>query len=140
MSESHAQVPFDQLDLDAYRGRNRVLLVFAPSSADDVFGRQQRDIDNYLAACHERDLVSIRLFDAEIGFAGDLPLTQTVTMQMRKRFDVLPGAFALFLIGKDGNVKLRADQQTPMSEILKLIDSMPLRQEEMQRPGGAGRT
>ena len=41
--------------------------------------------------------------------------------------------FTLLLVGKDGGVKLRRHAVTSPAEIAALIDTMPMRQEEMRR-------
>jgi len=51
----------------------------------------------------------------------------------RNRFGVLSGRFQLLLIGKDGGVKLRSEQPVPTQDIFGLIDSMPMRRQEMDR-------
>jgi hypothetical protein len=42
-------------------------------------------------------------------------------------------AFEVLLVGKDGGVKLRRDKPVAASEITALIDTMPMRQNEMRR-------
>jgi hypothetical protein len=46
---------------------------------------------------------------------------------------VKPNAFALVLIGKDGNVALRRNAVTPADTLASTIDAMPMRQEELKR-------
>jgi hypothetical protein len=41
--------------------------------------------------------------------------------------------FEVLLVGKDGGVKLRRDKPVAASEITALIDTMPMRQDEMRR-------
>lgn len=40
--------------------------------------------------------------------------------------------FAVLLVGKDGGVKLRRDKLVAVAEITALIDTMPMRHEEMK--------
>ncbi len=42
-------------------------------------------------------------------------------------------AFEVLLVGKDGEVKLRREKLVAASEIITLIDTMPMRQNEMRR-------
>ena len=42
-------------------------------------------------------------------------------------------AFEVLLVGKDGEVKLRRGKPVAVSEITALIDTMPMRQNEMRR-------
>ena len=44
--------------------------------------------------------------------------------------------FKMLLIGKDGSVKKTYLKPTPMDEIYEVIDSMPMRQEEMKSKQG----
>ena len=46
---------------------------------------------------------------------------------------IRPGSFVLKLIGKDGSVKLTASNTTSMKEIYALIDTMPMRREEISK-------
>ena len=42
-------------------------------------------------------------------------------------------SFEVLLVGKDGGVKLRSSKPVAVSEIITLIDTMPMRQNEMRR-------
>jgi hypothetical protein len=42
-------------------------------------------------------------------------------------------AFEVLLVGRDGEVKLRREKLVAASEIIALIDTMPMRQNEMRR-------
>lgn len=44
-----------------------------------------------------------------------------------------PDTFSVLLIGKDGSIKMRKDDIISTREIFQLIDSMPMRQQEMRR-------
>ncbi len=62
---------------------------------------------------------------------GDTSLS--VAPHMRCQFDVGEGEFCTILIGKDGTLKLRSTVLVSVSDIFGLIDTMPMRQEEMSR-------
>jgi hypothetical protein len=57
------------------------------------------------------------------------------TQKLRRRFGVRPGRFTVILIGKDGGVKMLREDRVELQEIFDLIDSMPMRQQEMQEKG-----
>jgi hypothetical protein len=42
-------------------------------------------------------------------------------------------AFSLILVGKDGGIKLKRSDQVDLREVFELIDSMPMRQNEMRQ-------
>ncbi len=53
--------------------------------------------------------------------------------RVRESLGVGGGAFALRLVGKDGGIKLSRDTVVSMEEIYGLIDTMPMRRNEMER-------
>ncbi len=52
---------------------------------------------------------------------------------IRDRFGISPNAFSLILIGKDGGIKLKRSDPVDLTEIFELIDSMPMRRNEIQQ-------
>jgi len=67
------------------------------------------------AALEERDLIVIRA-DA----------------QLRKKFAIPPHRFTAILIGKDGGEKARQSGELALDQFFALIDTMPMRQQEMR--------
>jgi hypothetical protein len=63
--------------------------------------------------------------------AGNQLLSEKSVQAIRKRFGVKVGTFQVLLIGKDGGVKLRSSGPVSMKDLFGLIDSMPMRQQEM---------
>ena len=67
-------------------------------------------------------------------------VVQTITPEAARRradLDVAPETtFEVLLVGKDGGVKLRSEKPVASSVITALIDTMPMRQEEMRRKRG----
>lgn len=68
-------------------------------------------------------------------FVRDLPLGEQAVWQLQEKFEIDPANFVLILVGKDGGVKLRKEEYTLMSDIFDLIDSMPMRKQEMKKKG-----
>jgi hypothetical protein len=99
------------LDLEPYRGRQRVLVLSAPTADDSRLAAMRRELREKACAAGERDLVVLE----ELGGAG----------------------FVVRLVGKDGGEKLRREAPVPVDEIFALIDTMPMRREELRRRPGA---
>jgi len=57
---------------------------------------------------------------------------------LRRRFRVEPGRLTVLLIGKDGGVKMRSTDPVSRSKIFTLIDSMPMRMQEMSVAASKG--
>ena len=120
-------------DLDAYQWKNRIILVFAPSSDSDAYKRQMQEFEGQEDGILDRDLIILELFDNGESRWGDMSLSERVASRMRRQFDVGEGEFSIFLIGKDGTVKLRSAVPVSVTEIFILIDAMPMRQQEILR-------
>ena len=120
-------------DLDAYQWKNRIILVFAPSSDSDAYKRQMQEFEGQEDGILDRDLIILELFDNGESRWGDTSLSERVASRMRRQFDVRAGQFVLILIGKDGTVKLRSAVPVSVHEIFILIDAMPMRQQEILR-------
>lgn len=126
-------------DLHAYQWKNRIILIFAPSSDSDAYERQMRKFEGQENGILDRDLIILQLFENGEGRAGDTSLSEWVAPRMRRQFDVEAGEFSIILIGKDGTVKLRSTVPVSVSEIFSMIDAMPMRQEEMRWKGKTAR-
>ena len=120
-------------DLEAFQWKNRIILVFAPSSNSDVYKRQMQEFEGQEHGILDRDLIILELFEDGESRWGNKSLSERVAPRMRRQFEVGEGEFVLILIGKDGTVKLRSNHPVAASKIFDLIDSMPMRQEEMRR-------
>ncbi|MEO0334889.1 MAG: DUF4174 domain-containing protein [Pseudomonadota bacterium] len=53
--------------------------------------------------------------------------------EVSRAYAMKPGAFKVVLIGKDGGVKATYSEPVEPDAIYELIDSMPMRQDEMKR-------
>ena len=130
------------MDLAAYRGANRLLLVFAPSASDGGARRQRELLEGHRAELEVRDLLEVRLFEDGPGDAENGPVSQRDSARLRRAFDVEDGRFAVVLVGKDGGAKFRSEEPLPARDILDRIDAMPMRRREMhekRRSEGPGR-
>ena len=126
-------------DLDAYQWKNRVIIIFAPSSNSNDYKRQMRVFEGHEDGILDRDLIVLELFENGESRWGNFSLSKGVAPQMRRQFDAGEDQFSIFLIGKDGTVKLRSVVPLSLSEIFGLIDAMPMRQEEMRRKQNSNR-
>jgi hypothetical protein len=120
-------------NLASYQWKNRVIVIFATSSASENY-RMQRDVlDNRIEGVLDRHLIVLDLFENERSRLGDLILTDDAVKKIKNIFDLKQDQFQVILLGKDGTIKLRSDKPVPASEFFELIDAMPMRKEEMRR-------
>jgi hypothetical protein len=104
-------------NLDAYRWQKRILLVFTPNEKQaDYLLQRTIEADNK-AAFNERDLILITVNDEK----------------WYRQYGVKPTAFVVLLIGKDGSPKVRDTKPFTLSRLIKIIDAMPMRIDEVNR-------
>lgn len=108
----------DSVDLSEFVWINRPLVVFADSPADPRFIQQMEFLNEGLDELRERDVVI--LTDSDRNSGSDL------------RDKLHPRGFMLVLIGKDGTIFLRKPLPWDVREITRVIDKMPMRQQEIR--------
>ncbi|MEM8789724.1 MAG: DUF4174 domain-containing protein [Pseudomonadota bacterium] len=103
----------------------RPIVVFADSANDPRLAQQLESFEARAKELEARDVVI--LVDTDPAAGDDL----------RSRFR--PRGFNVLVLGKDGQVKYRKPNPVSVKEVIRLIDRMPLRQQEMRASGtGAG--
>ena len=110
--------------LGKLRGKNRVLVLYAPTADYPEFVRQLRMLADAKTGLAERNLVQLNHTDEKMD-AGTRDY-------LRRELNVPAGAFHVLLIGKDGGVKYRSAKATDPRQLFETIDAMPMRQGEMQ--------
>ena len=104
-------------NLSSYRWTHRPIVVFANSPEDVNYTRQIKMLESGLNQLLVRDVVV---------------LTDTNPSEVSPLRELLrPRGFALLLIGKDGQVKLRKPFPWSVRELSRAIDKMPMRRQEL---------
>ena len=106
-------------NLKVYEWSHRPIVIFANSDRDPNFISQMEFLSEDIRALQERDIIV--LIDTDPNLSSSL----------RKK--LRPHGFAFILIGKDGQVKLRKPSPWNIREIARVIDKMPIRQQEITR-------
>ncbi len=118
LSRDELIMPGDSVDLDDFVWIKRPLIVFADSHADPRYVQQMEYITERLEDLDDRDVVV---------------LTDTAKGEHTALRDKLhPRGFMLVLIGKDGSIYLRKPVPWSVREITRVIDKMPMRQQEIR--------
>ena len=104
-------------NLKIYEWTRRPVVIFANSDKDPNFISQMEFLSEDIRALQERDIIV--LIDT------DPKLSSSLRKKLR------PHGFAFILIGKDGQVKLRKPSPWNIREIARVIDKMPIRQQEI---------
>ncbi len=126
--------------LASLRHDYRPLLIFA-RSPDREFREQMQMLAQHTQDLHERQILLVPI--PPHGKAGEASaweglvprgslgeLSPGECVSARRRFHIGQDEFAVILLGKDGGEKLRSRTPVTMERLVKLIDSMPMRQKE----------
>jgi hypothetical protein len=107
--------------------------MFAPQRSHPFFADLQKQITSQTDGVSDRDLVVFKIFDTGQSFMNSTQIDAQAAEGIRRQFDVPLGIFTVILVGKDGGVKLRVNDPVKLADIFGLIDSMPMRQQEMRQ-------
>ena len=106
-------------NIKGFEWAQRPIVIFANSDKDPNFISQMEFLSQDIKALKERDIVVL------------VDTNPSVPSALRKK--LRPHGFAFILIGKDGQVKLRKPSPWNIREIARVIDKMPIRQQEIIR-------
>ena len=116
-------LPGENVDLEDFMWTKRPLVVFADSPADPRYIQQMEYINERLDDLALRDVVVLT----------DTEKVAGTSLRREQR----PRGFMLVLIGKDGTIYLRKPLPWSVREISRIIDKLPMRQQEVrERRGG----
>jgi hypothetical protein len=136
-----------QFNLESYQGKNRLLLIFAASESQPDYRMQLQMLSIEQANLIARDIIVIKILSEgkstvegqviddhptqQIG-DPDQGIDEASAQQIRDRFSVGHHEFCLILVGKDGTEKRRDRMPVQPKLLFSQIDTMPMRQREMQ--------
>lgn len=106
-------------NIKGFEWAQRPIVIFANSDKDPNFLSQMEFLSQDSKALKERDIVVL------------VDTNPSIPSALRKK--LRPHGFAFILIGKDGQVKLRKPSPWNIREIARVIDKMPIRQQEITR-------
>ena len=104
------------IELNQYLWKNRIILTFADDEDHPDLIKLKAEMKENNCEILNRDLLHLHL--SNDGKTGNHITTNDQS-------------FRILLIGKDGGIKYESNQYVSLIQLFKLIDSMPMRQDEM---------
>lgn len=119
--------------LDRLKSEKRVILLFAKSRSTAGLDQQVDILRNFRPEMRERNLIVLRTTGSEetrsaIGYTS---IQRGTARELRDRFKPVGSGMNVILVGKDGTEKGRWQRVVQPNEFFELIDSMPMRKQEM---------
>jgi hypothetical protein len=119
------------MDLNVYRWKNRLLMVFTSSQDDPNYQSLIKEMQGQRNGLQDRDILVFEIIEKGPSRLGGSPLKKDSADLLRKQFGIPPGQFCIVLIGKDGEEKRRWQSMVGFDVIFSVVDAMPMRQREM---------
>jgi hypothetical protein len=135
----HAAEPATQhethFSMQSLQWERRPLLIFTPSVNDADYRRQKDLLDGAAATgVAAREIVVIEVI-GDAASADGVDVSAATAAELRQKYRAPADELAVILVGKDGTEKLRSTSPVPAEDIFGLIDSMPMRRQEMRQSG-----
>ncbi|MEZ4902594.1 MAG: DUF4174 domain-containing protein [Spirosomataceae bacterium] len=108
--------------------KNRVVVLYCPNASETEFKLQKKWLAEVGKDFIERDLQVIDCVEAN--------LSSEDVLHLKNRFYYTPDHFCFWLIGKDGEIKLISSKPVRPAQLFGLIDTMPMRRNEIKRIRG----
>ena len=123
------------MDLNVYRWRNRLLMVFSSSPDDSNYQSFMKEAQGQINGLRDRDILVFEILENGESRSGNSPLKKDSADFLREQFGIPPGQFCILLVGKDGEEKRRWESRVGLGVIFSVVDAMPMRQREMKEKG-----
>ena len=121
------------IDLTQFQWKNRLLFLFAEDANDPFFKNIQSQIMAQKAEVDDRDLIVFEVPAQGPARMNTNTLDRKEADSIRNHFAIPSDEYSLILVGKDGGIKRKSKDRVDLSDVFELIDSMPMRQREMQQ-------
>tara|TARA_R100000935_G_C2707988_1_gene112916 strand:- start:92 stop:520 length:429 start_codon:yes stop_codon:yes gene_type:complete len=119
-------------DLSKHHWENRIILLLTEDLEDHNFTNQLKELETGLKALEERNVIVYQVYQHQMKMGLAKDANWTAATNLYKKYDEKNTAFEFYLIGLDGKVKLQDYNCISIDKIVDLIDSMPMRKNEIR--------
>lgn len=122
--------------LNDLKGEKRILLLDFPDGSGYNLSQLEKQIQRGKKNISERDLVLFHI--GALGktgrrYAGDVSEEDRLSIRTKLKLGEQSDLPLIILIGKDGGIKAAQKKDFDLVKLFKLIDTMPMRKQEMQK-------
>ncbi|WGK65125.1 DUF4174 domain-containing protein [Croceiramulus getboli] len=119
--------------LKEYLWKNRLILLLADEFEEEAVQNQLSLLLNASEGLDERDIKILIVGRKEVFNITKTVQTQLKPQEILTEFQIMPNFEGILLIGKDGTPKHQAEFPCNPAMLFDIIDSMPMRQAEMNK-------
>ena len=121
--------------LAAHEWRHRLLILYVPAGEVDALARFRERVRSRRCGIEDRDLVIGEIAGSRSARLGGDDLRPADARRLRRMHAVDAAESVTVLVGKDGDVKMRAPGAADLDAVFERIDAMPMRRREMDDDG-----
>ncbi|MFS4469502.1 DUF4174 domain-containing protein [Maribacter sp. 2210JD10-5] len=121
-------------DLESYRWKNRIILLVAPEIDNNGLESQLTEFNAKKTEMDDR-VIKLFLVTPKSTYRTNMEAATLSASKVYTALNIDIDFAGIILIGKDGGVKLKESFTIKVKDIFNLIDSMPMRRQEMKNKG-----
>lgn len=125
-----------EISIESLKWDHRVLVIFSNDSESEAYRAQIEEFTGNSAGFDDRDLVQFSIFKNGCSLFENQTISDESATGIRKYVEPDEDEFSIYLIGKDGGIKLSQSELLTTETLFRVIDRMPMRQREMRQDGG----
>lgn len=108
--------------LNEFASTAPLLFVFSPSPDHRHYQMQMEQLDSIQLAVQDCHLMVAEIFEQGDGRIGRRDLTSDTCERFREKFNIHPGQFKVFLVGRDSEVHLVSEDCISWQELMMRVD------------------
>ena len=124
-------------DLKKHQWENRVVILLSSDESSPLYTQQLKEFSHTHEEMKERKLVMYQVINETYCFQNFAAENQAISWKQVDNHDLKINDrndfFKIILIGLDGGVKLEKTELLKKEELFRIIDSMPMRMNELRR-------
>ncbi|MFC4097382.1 DUF4174 domain-containing protein [Euzebyella saccharophila] len=129
--------PLHSQNLSSHQWKNRVLIIKSEDKKSELFKKQLGEFETTDAELKERKIALYKIVGDDFWLKNytkpNANTTEKITIKFKDEILEASKNFEVILIGLDGGVKLRQSSLVTKEQLFQLIDSMPMRANELKR-------
>ncbi len=110
-----------EYSLKKYKGKQNVLLVFAPTKKNSEFLKQSEILKEQFKFLNERKTALFFVLEGDNGRADNLKLRDSDAKDLRKQFNVKDGSFLVVAVDKTGKTVGKKTLPQSLDELKKFL-------------------
>ena len=119
-------------DLTEHKWKNRVVLVITNDTSITMFNKQMEELRKDLPGIIDRKIVIYKILPNKYQVETSEKSEWKTSSDLFKNYKQTDSSFEVILIGLDGGIKLSKNELLTTEELFSLIDSMPMRAQELK--------